>query len=218
MLKFTAVFLITSFLSLIAFANDKPSVHCQDSLKIIEEGDVVYISNHNYLFRQVEKDTMTWASHVGIAFKDPKNKDWMVYESTWPKSKLTPICDFLARSFEEKLEIKRLNRKLIPAEIRVMKMAATNMFGLSYDQGFDYVDAKTSFCSKYVFKTFQTININVGVLETFQSLLDKNPSMDLTFWKAWFFGSIPYERLTITPASQILDSQFTTVYAFNNKM
>ena len=36
---------------------------------------------------------------------------------------------------------------------------------------------------------------------TFRDLLARNPGADLRLWKMWYFGRIPWDRATITPAS-----------------
>jgi Permuted papain-like amidase enzyme, YaeF/YiiX, C92 family len=186
---------------------------CLDAQKYIAEGDVVFTSNHNYLFRRVERDTLTWTSHVGVAFKNDL-EEWVIYESTWPKSKITPLCEFMQRSYEDRVEIKRFSTDLAASQIRIMKMAATRQLDLSYDQGFDYEDDKKSFCSKFVYKTYQAVSIEMGSLHTFQQVFDENPDIDLSFWKTWFFGRIPYERVTISPAQQIRDGKFRSVFQF----
>lgn len=192
---------------------EKDGPVCLAAQKYIAEGDVVFTSNHNYLFRRVERDTKTWTSHVGQAFKNDLN-EWVIYESTFPKSKITPLCEFMQRSYKDRVEIKRLSAGLSDSQIRVMKMAATRQLGLPYDQGFDYSDDKKSFCSKYVYNNYKAISIGMGSLHTFQDVLDENPDMDLGFWKTWFFGRIPYERVTISPADQIRDGKFVAVFSF----
>jgi hypothetical protein len=187
---------------------------CQQAAADIKDGDVVYISNHNYLFRRVERDTKTWTSHVGVAFKNVKNEIF-VYESTWPKSKITPLCDFVGRSFEYKVAVKRFSQALTAEQINAMKMTADDQLNLRYDHGFDYDDVKTSFCSKYVYNVFQAANIQIGHLETMRELLESNPDLDLIFWKAWYLGRIPYERNTITPASEYFDTKFNFIYTNN---
>jgi hypothetical protein len=187
---------------------------CLNAQNYIAEGDVVFTSNHNYLFRRVERDTKTWTSHVGIAFKNDLDQ-WVVYESTWPKSKITPLCEFMQRSFENRVELKRLASGVTASQVRVMKMAATRQLGLPYDQGFDYSDDKKSFCSKYVYNSYIAISVEMGSLHTFQDVVDENPDMDLSFWKTWFFGRIPYERVTISPAEQIRDTKFHSVFKYN---
>ncbi len=197
----------------LAFAK-KDGPICLNSQNFIAEGDVVFTSNHNYLFRRVERDTLTWTSHTGQVFKNEFN-EWVVYESTWPKSKITPLCEFMQRSYDDRVEIKRLSSGLTASQIRVMKMAATRQLGLPYDQGFDYDDNKKSFCSKFVYNNYKAIGIEIGLLHTFQDLLDENPDMDITFWKVWYFGQIPYTRTTITPGDLIRDTEFTSVFKHN---
>jgi hypothetical protein len=196
------------------FAKKTDKIVCLDAQKYIAEGDVVFISNHNYLFRRVERDTKSWTSHVGVAFKNDLNQ-WVVYESTWPKSKITPLCDFIQRSYEGRVELKRFSSGLTSSQIRIMKMASTRQLGLLYDQGFDYTDDKKSFCSKFVYNTYLAVSIEMGRLHNFQQVLDENPDLDLSFWNLWFFGQIPYERITISPAIQIRDPQFHSVYKYN---
>lgn len=41
----------------------------------------------------------------------------------------------------------------------------------------------------------------VGESITLRELLERNPEADLRLWKAWYFGHIPWERRTVTPAS-----------------
>jgi hypothetical protein len=41
----------------------------------------------------------------------------------------------------------------------------------------------------------------VGEITTFRDLLERNPETNLRLWNIWFFGRIPWERTTVTPAS-----------------
>ncbi len=41
----------------------------------------------------------------------------------------------------------------------------------------------------------------LGDVETFDTLLRRNPDHPLGFWKIWYFGRIPWQRRTVTPAS-----------------
>ncbi len=211
MIKSVLLFAVLGFAAA-GFAKTSGPV-CLAAQQSIAEGDVVFTSNHNYLFRRVESDTKTWTSHVGVAFKNDGG-EWVVLESTWPKSKITPLCEFMQRSYKDRVEIKRFVQDLTLSQIRVMKMAASRQLGLRYDQGFDYDNHKKSFCSKFVYSTYQAINIDMGKLQSFQQVLDENPDMDLTFWKTWFLGRIPYKRITISPAIQIRDPKFHSIFKF----
>lgn len=220
MIKLLLSVMVFSFAS-VGFSDASSEIHgkkgngpvCLKAQNYIAEGDVVFTSNHNYLFRRVERDTKTWSSHVGVAFKSDAGQ-WVIYESTWPKSKITPLCEFMQRSYQDRVEIKRLSTGIVDSQVRVMKMAATRQLGLPYDQGFDYSDDKKSFCSKFVYNVYKSVSIEMGSLHTFQEVLDENPDMDLGFWKTWFFGRIPYQRVTISPAQQIRDTKYVSVFSF----
>ncbi len=47
----------------------------------------------------------------------------------------------------------------------------------------------------------QATGVEVGRVETFQQLLAGAPQADVGFWRVWYFGSIPWQRETVTPAS-----------------
>lgn len=182
---------------------------CSTVESLLAEGDLIFLDIPNLLFRQVAAGTDSWTSHVGIAFKD-ENGDWIVAESTVPLSRKTPLCAFLSRSSKHIFEVKRLSRPLTTMEINVLRQTASSMMNRLYNLGFDF-DSKQFFCSKFVYLTFQSIGIEVGHLEEFRQLLEKNPDATLTFWKLWFIGSIPWNRRTVTPASQLNDSKLFTV-------
>jgi hypothetical protein len=38
-------------------------------------------------------------------------------------------------------------------------------------------------------------------VERFSTLLSRNPDEGLMFWQLWYFGRIPWDRQTVTPAS-----------------
>ena len=40
-----------------------------------------------------------------------------------------------------------------------------------------------------------------GEVQTFREPLERNPAADLRLWKVWYFGRIPWDRTTVTPAS-----------------
>lgn len=182
---------------------------CAAAESVVAEGDLVFLDIPNVLFRKVAAGTNTWTSHVGIVFKDD-NGDWIVAESTVPLSRNTPLCDFLRRSSKFNFEIRRLARPLTPDEIEGLRATAWDLLNRFYDFGFNF-DSDRLFCSKFVYLTFESIGIQVGRPQTFRELLEDNPEVSLAFWRFWFFGSIPWERRTVTPASQLNDPKFLTI-------
>ena len=58
----------------------------------------------------------------------------------------------------------------------------------------------------------EATGVSVGEVETFSQLLTRRPDANLGFWKAWFFGSIPWTRETVTPASLLRSAALKTVF------
>ncbi len=182
---------------------------CSKAQNLVAEGDIVFLDIPNILFRNVAASTRSWTSHIGIVFKDDKG-NWIVSESKVPFATETLLCKFLKRSSQYNFEIKRLNRTLLPAEINMMRTRARGMLNGHYDLGFDF-DSPKLFCSKFVYLTYKAIDIEVGKIQTFRQLLSENPGYSPAFWQLFFFGKIPWERRTVTPASQLNDGKFISV-------
>lgn len=177
---------------------------------ILQEGDLIFLDIPFFLFRRVAASTKTWTSHVGIVFKN-ETGDWVVSESKIPFSKEVPLDAFLKRSAKGRFEIRRLNRSLSEQETTRLRTEAYFNHGYIYGLGFN-LESKKLFCSKHVYQAYQAVGVEVGEVQTFRNLLEDNPtSSDLTFWRAWFFGLIPWNRKTVTPASQLNDKKFFTV-------
>jgi len=82
-----------------------------------------------------------------------------------------------------------------------------------YHLGFDF-DSKRQFCSKFVYLTFkEALGVELGKIQTLKELLEENPQASVNFWRCWYLGFIPWERKTITPASQLHDPQLNTVFS-----
>jgi hypothetical protein len=77
--------------------------------------------------------------------------------------------------------------------------------------GFNY-DSPRLYCSKFVFDVYrQATGYQVGKLQTFRQLLAENPRAPLGFWRAWFFGFIPWQRQCVTSTSEMKSADFTVV-------
>jgi hypothetical protein len=178
----------------------------------LHEGDLIFLDIPNPLFRHVAIATNSWTSHVGIAFQERGR--WMVAESAFPVSRQVPLHRFIKRSARCAFEIKRLKRDLKQPEVEKLRSAAAEMLRRWYGLGFDF-DSERLFCSKFVHLAYRSIGVEAGRVETFRQLLAHNPAVSTSFWKAWFFGTIPWERRTVTPASQLNDPAFVTVMKGN---
>ena len=177
-------------------------------------GDVVFIRMGGPLFATVASTTGSWTSHVGIIVARGKD-DWIVAECGIPFVRMTPLRRFLNRSSEGRFSLRRLTPEPTPEQKAAMLRCANAQLGRPYSLGFD-LEGRGTFCSKFVHDVvYESTHMNLGQVETFQHLLHSNPNAPLTFWKAWFLGSIPWERTTLTPASE-LSSPLLRVVVENN--
>lgn len=173
------------------------SVKLASTLRV---GDVVFIRIAAYPFQRVAEATRSWVNHVGI-IADVSGKEPLVAESTFPLSRLTPFSRFVSRSEGGRVAIARLDQALNEERARMVLSASRERLGVHYDTGFD-LHSRGQFCSRFVREVLiQATGMKVGEVETFRTLLSHNATIDLTFWRLWFFGYIPWDRETVTPAS-----------------
>ncbi len=179
-------------------------------------GDIVFVHIGALFFSKVAQDTGSWTNHVGIII-DISGKEPIVAESTVPLSKRTKLSKFIGRSRDGQVTIKRLSYALDKAQQSNIRKAAQKRLMRIYDGGFNLASRK-QFCSRFVYEvTKEALGIELGKVETLRELLDANPQADLRFWRMWYFGRIPWERKTVTPASQLNDPQLVTIFEGNIK-
>lgn len=175
-------------------------------------GDIVFIRISNRLFGKVAEASNSWSNHVGVIVEH-NGTDWVVAESCVPLVRRRSLTKFVARSEDRRYAIRRLPRSLSETEQTRLRHAADQRMGLLYHTGFA-LHSKRQFCSKFVHEVLrEACGEEIGEIETFATLLNNNPQTALAFWKVWFFGRIPWQRETITPASQLRSSKMHTVFA-----
>jgi hypothetical protein len=166
----------------------------------LQPGDIVFTRIGHSPFRQIAAATGTWTNHVGIVVGFNRFGA-VVAESRVPFSCHSRFGSFVRRSAEKRVAVLRLPRPLSEEEIRRLQRAAHRRLGRLYDTGFN-LRSRRQFCSRFVYEVLQeSTGMVVGEAETFRDLLQRNPETDLRLWKLWYFGRIPWERTTITPAS-----------------
>jgi hypothetical protein len=185
------------------------SLHHIESL--LEPGDVLFTSIPNFLYRRVAKATGSVTSHVGIAFYDP-DAGWLVAESAVPTVRYSRIADFISRSDKGWLVVRRMRGGLSSDQVTSLRHECDKRMGKLYHLGFHYSSSR-QFCSKFVYETYlAALEVEVGTLESFRTLLNSLPDTPLLFWRLWFLGRIPWARLTVTPASQLISDKLETVW------
>ncbi len=172
--------------------------------KRLAVGDIVFIRVSVLPFEKVSSTTCSWTNHVGIVI-DVGGKEPLIAESRFPLSCTTTWSRFVARSENGRVAVSRLGFALDQQQCDRLREAAAARSGILYDTGFDLY-SRRQFCSRYVREVMRdATGITIGHVENFSELLSKNPHADLAFWRIWYFGYIPWQRKTVTPASMLND-------------
>lgn len=181
------------------------------ALPRLKEGDIIFICAKNVIYRKIAATSQSWESHVGILFRDSSG-GWRVAESTLPVTKSTPLEKFLLHSENGRFMIRRLCAGLSQEQTQGLRAAVERRMGKLYHLGFKY-DSPRLYCSKFVYDTFLEATGNrIGRIETFREMLEENPAAPVGFWRVWFWGSIPWDRRTVTTTSQLHSANLVTVF------
>lgn len=174
-------------------------------------GDVVFIRVWARPFREVAEATGSWTNHVGIVV-DTGGGEPSIAESTFPRARIGPLSRFLARSEGARVAVTRLPRGLAPHEIAALQAEAAQRAGTWYDTGFD-LRSRRQFCSRFVREVLQQATGEaIGDVQTFAQLLHARPRTRLGFWRLWYFGRVPWQRRTVTPASLLASRAIRLVF------
>jgi hypothetical protein len=188
-----------------------PTGSTQSLAEQLQVGDLVFIRIPWLPFRKVAEATCTWTNHVGIVL-DVRGDQATIGESRFPFSASTSLSRFIARSQDRRVAVVRLRTPLDVHQKAAVAAAARRRSGVFYDTGFD-LRSRRQFCSRYAREVLlEASGTEVGDVESFSSLLARNPQTDLTFWRLWYFGQIPWLRETVTPASLLTSPQLEAVF------
>lgn len=177
----------------------------------LEVGDVVFIRISKQPFTNVSDTTSSWTNHVGIA-TDVSGAEPVIAESRVPLSGETTWSRFVKRSEMGRVAVTRLPSPLDAQQQDRLRRAVASRRGILYDTGFD-LHSPRQFCSRYVREVLQeAAGVDLGEVEDFSTLLKRNPQADQRFWKVWYFGHIPWQRQTVTPASLLRDGRMRVVF------
>ena len=175
----------------------------------LQVGDVVFIRIPVGLFLKVAQASNSWSNHVGVVVGHD-GTDWVVAESCVPRVRKGRFADFVARSDQGSFVVRRLHRALSDDEQDKLRAAADRRMGTLYHTGFA-LRSRRQFCSKFVHEVLaEACGEEVGEIETFATLLARNPQVSLRFWRVWYFGRIPWQRETITPDSLLRSPRLMT--------
>jgi len=175
-----------------AYAQPQPDAHANlhELGKQLEVGDVVFIRIPSQPFTQVSDTTSSWTNHVGIV-ADVSGAEPVIAESRVPLSGETAWSDFVKRSESGRVAVMRLSAPLAAGQQRKLKQAVAARSGILYDTSFD-LHSPRQFCSRFVREVLnEATGVEIGEVETFATLLQRNPQADQRFWRMWYFGDIP---------------------------
>ncbi|BBB26201.1 YiiX/YebB-like N1pC/P60 family cysteine hydrolase [Amphritea japonica] len=190
--------------------NDLNQLEVQVSAQL-QEGDLIFTAIDLLVCRQVARETGSWSSHVGFVLKE--NDQWIVVESKVPFVCKTPLRRFLQRTRNSQVMVRRLRQTVTSEQINTIKQLTERQIGRLYHPGFK-LDSERQFCSKLVYSIYkEAIGIQLGKILTIEQLLNENPQASSALWRFWYFGTIPWQRQTLTPASQLKDQQLQTVFS-----
>lgn len=183
----------------------------RDLGKQLEVGDVVFIRIPSQPFTKVSDTTSSWTNHVGIV-SDVSGAEPLIAESRVPISGKTGWSNFVKRSEAGRVAVARLNAPLDERQQDKLKKAVAARRGILYDTGFD-LHSPRQFCSRYVREVLdEATGVKLGEIENFTTLLQRNPQADQMFWRMWYFGDIPWQRETVTPASLLRDDRLVVYF------
>lgn len=174
-------------------------------------GDIVFIRVTARPFLEVANATNSWTNHVGVVI-DNGGDEPLIAESTFPFARTTSLTQFLERSDHGHFAVARLIAPLNDTQRSALKAAAVRRLGTFYDTGFN-LRSRRQFCSRFVREVIdEATNIQLGETETFATLLQHNAEPNLAFWRFWYFGRIPWQRLTVTPASLLRSPDVQVIF------
>jgi hypothetical protein len=172
------------------------------------EGDVVFQSlPHNDLADAIEGITHSPYSHCGVVLRNEKG-EWVVLESIFNVHE-TPLFLWELRGRGGDFAAYRLDStdaQLIPK----FKKDLLAYSGWPYDFNYDMTTGKSVYCSDLVYLAFDKASgEKMGTLEKLRDL-DWKPYEE--FIKSDQEGSLPLDRVMITPASLARAPQLQKVY------
>lgn len=177
----------------------------------LEIGDVVFIRIPMLPFRKVADTTASWTNHVGIVV-DISGNEPLIAESRVPFSGTMAWKRFVGRSDAGRIAVTRLKTHLGEEQCKHLRQAASRRYGILYDSGFN-LHSRRQFCSRFVREVVdEATGVKLGEIETLSTLLARNPQADQKFWRVWYFGAIPWQRETVTPASLLRDASMVLYF------
>jgi hypothetical protein len=177
----------------------------------MQVGDMLFVRLKARPFLEAADAMMSWCNHVSIVV-DTSGPEPLVAESVIPMARVVPLSKILSRTHNGRMAWARLAQPLTPEQQASVTAAARKRHGAMYDFGFNF-KSERQFCSKFVREVLhEATGHHLGVVETMEALLSRNPKARLQYWRIWFLGRIPWERETLTPISMLRSEHVQTLF------
>jgi len=191
---------------------------------MLREGDLLFQDlDCGSLCDAIEKVTTGFQgakfSHVGIAVKDDAD-DFAVIEALPQGVAVTPLQNFLNRSFDKKGQPKVVVGRLKPSLRHLIPLALKEALALKakpYDKTF-VIGNKSYYCSELIYEMFLKANENNPVF-TLHPMTFKNPDTGEIFsvWQEYFAQlgmAVPQGRPGINPGGISRSSALTIIHVY----
>ena len=175
-----------------------------------KEGDLIFQSlPYSKLTATIEGVSGSPYSHCAIVARDPKSRDWIVYEA-YNKVEATALRDFIFRGRDYGFSIYRLQTKH-EKFISDTLTASRKYLGLDYDLSYAMDDEKI-YCSELIWKAFKTASkIELSKTEQLGQLNWRPYIKNIEFFEK---GPVPLTREMITPVALAKSPDLDLVYSF----
>ena len=174
-------------------------------------GDIVFTRIPFAPFTRITEVTGGWSNHVGVVI-DVSGDEPLIAESKVPLSTRSSLSSFVRRSDHGRVAVMRPAQPLSADQQTRLRAAANARLGVFYDTGFNLASSR-QFCSRFVREVLaDATGVIYGDEQRFADLLVANPQADQGFWKLWYFGRIPWQRVTVTPEAMRRDARLHAVF------
>ncbi len=174
-----------------------------------QQGDIIFQAfPPNALSGLIQRCTHSAATHCGVVLQE--NGEWVVIEGVGPV-KETPLYNWIARGQHSAFFVERM--PLTQPQSDALKLALKHFLGKPYDEQFEMSD-DAIYCSELVYKGYKNgFGMEVGHLQKLGDL-DWHSDEDLIRHISKD-GTLPLDRVMITPASIASDPQLKRVYTWH---
>lgn len=169
----------------------------------LHTGDVVFQTSKSSRSALIRRATDSSFTHVGLV--EVTTGGTFVIEAIEPVSR-TPWAAWYARGVGEKITVVRA-KNATEEQLQQVVRTAKSWLGTPYDARYQWSDERL-YCSELVFKAFNAIGIEAGVMQSISSLT-LTPG-ERTLGPKW--GVDSSEKI-VTPATIAADDDFETVYS-----